>query len=100
MLQKTGTDGVAVFRVSTPLPPSLWVLPAHSLADYACTKMQQFETPEVLRQGVVGDHADFPLCRNYTSASTTAHPGEVVVYIRRLNPWLRFRRFLHEAFNG
>jgi hypothetical protein len=100
MLAKTGGDGVAVFHLSEPLPPILWIVPEYSMGDYSCTKRQEFETSEVLREGVVGDVADFPLCEHHISSSVTAGPGEVVVYTRRLNAWLRFRRFLHEAFNG
>jgi hypothetical protein len=100
MLARTGRDGVAVFRNSQPLPPSLWILPAYAMGDWSCTKRQEFGTTEVLQHGVVGDLTALWLCEHHTSSSATAQPGEVVVYTRRLNPWLRFRRFLHELFNG
>jgi hypothetical protein len=100
MLAKTGRDGVAVFHVRQRLPASLWILPERQMADWSCTKRQQFGTTEVLKHGTVGDLADSPFCEHHTSATATAQPGEVVVYTRRLNPWLTFRRFLHEVFNG
>jgi hypothetical protein len=100
MLARTGRDGVAVFHVSQPLPPSLWILPGQKMADWPCTKRQQFGTTEVRERGAVGDLADFPFCEHHTSSTAKAQPGEVVVYTRRLNPWLTFRRFLHEVFNG
>ena len=100
MLERTGRDGVAVFRLSQPLPPNLWIIPAYTMADWSCTKRQKFETAEVLEHGAVGDLTAFWLCEHHTSSSATAQPREVVVYTRCLNPWLRFRRFLHELFNG
>src|SRR5215467_4586265 len=30
LLAKTGRDGIAAFRISKPLPLSIWVLPEHS----------------------------------------------------------------------
>jgi hypothetical protein len=95
IFQKTSRDGVAVFDIKRPLPPSIWVI-----ADYPCTRKQRFGTSEVLDRGAVGDHAGFPLCANATSSVATAHPGEVVIYIRRLNIWQKFRRLLYETFEG
>jgi hypothetical protein len=95
IFKKTGENGIAVFQIAPPVPPQLWVM-----ADFPCTRRQAFETSEVLQQGVIGDHADFELCKNPTSHPATAQPGEIVVYIRRLNPWLRFQRLLWEIFES
>jgi hypothetical protein len=100
MLEKTGRDGVAVFRFTQPLPPTLWIIAAYTMADWSCTERQEFGTTEVLEHGAVGDLTAFWLCEHHTSSTAIAQPGEVVVYTRHLNPWLRFRRFLHEAVNG
>jgi hypothetical protein len=95
IFKKTGKDGIAVFDISPPLPPQLWVM-----AEFPCTRRQAFGTSEVLQRGVIGDHADFALCKNPTSLPATAQPGEIVIYIRRLNPWLRFQHLLWEIFES
>ena len=95
LFRKTGKDGIAVFQIPAPLPATLWVT-----ADFPCTRTQAFGTSETLQRGIVGDHDDFELCKNPTSQPATARPGEIVIYIRRLSPWLRFRRALWETFEG
>lgn len=95
IFKKTGKNGIAVFHISSPLPPQLWVM-----AEFPCTGRQDFETSEVIQQGIIGDHADFKLCKNPTSRPVMARPGEIVLYIRRLNPWLRFERFIWEIFES
>jgi hypothetical protein len=100
LLAKTGRDGIAVFRITKPLPPRIWVSPEHSMGDWSCTATQDFRTSDVFRVGVVGAFENHPLCKHHTTLSATAEPGEVVVYLRHLNGWLSFRRFLHEVFNG
>ena len=95
IFKKTGKDGIAVFHLASPVPPQLWVI-----ADFPCTRQQAFETTELLQRGIVGDHADFELCKNPTPRPARAQPGEIVVYIRRLNPWLRFERLVWEIFEG
>jgi len=99
IFKKTGKNGIAAFRISSPLPPQLWAM-ADAMADFPCTRRQSFETSEVLRRGIIGDNADFELCKNPTSRPATTQPGEIVLYVRRLNFWLRFRRLLWEAFQG
>src|ERR1051325_8443467 len=99
ILKKTGKNGIAVFHLSPPLPPQLWAV-TDAMADFPCTRRQSFETSEVLQRGLIGDHADFELCKNPTSRPAMAQPGEIVLYIRRLNPWLRFRRLVFETFQG
>ena len=95
IFQKTGTNGSAVFQIPAPQPSKIWVM-----ADFPCTRQQAFGTFEVLERGIVGDHADFELCKHPTNHRATAQPGEIVIYIRRLNPWLRFWRFWWEVFEG
>jgi hypothetical protein len=96
IFQKTGKDGIAVFHINAPPPQTVWVM-----ADYPCTDQQEFEIAQVLQKGMVGDHADFVLCKEPTSLpAATAQPGEIVIYIRRLNLWLRFQRFLWAIFNS
>jgi hypothetical protein len=97
--EKTGKNGIVVFHLSPPLPPQLWAV-TDAMADFPCTRRQSFETSEVLQRGIIGDHADFELCKNPTSRPAMAQPGEIVLYIRRLNPWLRFRRLVFETFQG
>jgi hypothetical protein len=97
--EKTRDNGIAVFHLASPLPPQLWAV-TDAMADFPCTRRQSFETSEVLQRGMVGDHADFELCKKPTSRAVTAQPGEIVLYIRRLNAWLRFRRLLWETFQG
>jgi hypothetical protein len=95
IFKKTGKDGIAVFNISSPLPPQLWVM-----AEFPCTRRQAFGTSKVLQQGIIGDHADFALCENPTALPATTQPGEIVLYIRRLNPWLRFQHLLWEIFQS
>ena len=95
IFKKTEKNGIAVFHIGRPVPPHLWVM-----ADFPCTGQQDFETSQVLQQGIIGDHADFKLCQNPTSRPVMARPGEIVLYIRRLNPWLRFERFIWEIFES
>jgi hypothetical protein len=95
IFKKTGNNGIAVFHINSPVPPQVWVM-----TDCPCTRQQAFETSEVLQQGMIGDHADFELCRNPTSRTVMAKPGEIVVYIRRLNLWLRFERFFWRVFES
>jgi hypothetical protein len=99
IFKKTGKNGIAVFYLSSPLPPQLWAM-TDAMADFPCTRRQSFETSEVLRRGIIGDNADFELCKNPTSRPATTQPGEIVLYVRRLNFRLRFLRFLWEAFQG
>jgi hypothetical protein len=95
IFKKTGKNGIAVFPIGSPAPPQLWVV-----ADFSCTRRRAFETSEVLQQGIAGDHADFELCKKPTSRTVTVQPGEIVVYTRRLNLWLRFQRFFWEVFES
>lgn len=95
IFKKTGKNGIAVFRISSPLPPQLW-----AMAQFPCTRRQAFETSEVLQRGIIGDHADFALCKNPTSLPATTQPGQTVLYIRRLNPWLRFQYLLWKIFQS
>ncbi|HET9363741.1 MAG TPA: hypothetical protein VFP71_02020, partial [Candidatus Angelobacter sp.] len=97
--EKTGKNGIAVFHLSSPLPSQFWVV-TDAMADFPCTRRQSFETSEVLQRGIIGDHADFELCKNPTSRRALVQPGEIVLYVRRLNPWLRFRRVVWEVFQG
>jgi hypothetical protein len=95
IVQKTRKDGIASVQVPSPLPPQLWVM-----ADFPCTRQQAFATTEILQHGIVGDHADFELCKNPTSRRVAARPGQIVLYIRRLNPWLRLERLVWEIFES
>jgi hypothetical protein len=99
IIKKTGENGIAVFHLSSPLPAQLWAV-TDAMADFPCTRRQSFETAEVLQRGIIGHHADFELCKNPTSRPATAQPGEIVLYIRRLNALLRFRRVVWEVFQG
>ena len=91
--EKTDGHGVVIFQLQSPNPERVWIT-----ADFPCTRRQEFAVTDVLQRGAVGDHANFELCKNPTSTPVTATPGEVVIYIRRLNPWLRFERLVVETF--
>lgn len=99
----TGRDGVASFRILGALPQTLRVDPeAGVLANWSCTtrRVLDLSASDVLRRGFVGELTNHPFCRHHTSSTPVPRPGEIVVYIRRLNAWLAFRRLTHEAFNG
>lgn len=98
---KTEKDGVALFRIAGPLPPILSVNPeAGGWSEWSCTDFQSLQTTEVLQSGVEGKFLKHPLCREHVSSTTTPHGGEIVIYVRHLNPWLTFRRVLWEIFYG
>src|SRR6185312_7564491 len=46
IFKKTGKNGIAVFYLSSPLPPQLWAM-TDAMADFPCTRRQSFETSEV-----------------------------------------------------
>ena len=110
VISKTGKDGVALFTIRDPMPKLLRIdAEAGSFANWSCTRSDarfdlsgalELETSQVLGQGVVGNFTNGPLCQHHVSSIPTAKPGVIVIYTRHLNSWLRFRRFIHEAFNG
>jgi len=110
VIAKTSKDGVALFTIKEPLPEIVRIDPeAGSFANWSCTQSDarfdfsgvlELATSQLLEQGVVGTFTSSPLCQHHVSSSPTAQPGVIVVYTRHLNPWLKFRRFMHEAFNG
>lgn len=98
---KTAKDGIALFQVPKPLPRTLSVNPEAGWWDqWSCTDTREFQTSEVLQAGVVGKISDNRLCHRHATSTATAKPGEIVIYTRRLNPWLTFRRVLWETFYG
>ena len=98
---ETATDGLASFRISGPLPQTLSVDPeAGSWSEWGCSDKGIFQTSEVLQRGAVTGFLQDPLCQHHTLSTAIGHPGEIVIYIRHLNPWLTLRRVMWEAFNG
>ena len=110
LIKKTDRNGVASFRIKVPPPEIFRVDPeAGSWAEWSCTQSYlgadfsgalELATSEVLNRGVVGDITHHPLCQPHVSSRPTAKPGIIVVYTRHLNPWLRFRRIMHETLSG
>jgi hypothetical protein len=110
IIANTNRDGVASFHITGPLPQTLHVDPeAGSFTSWSCTRSDakfgftgvlRLETSEVLQRGVVGELTNHPLCQHHISSTAAARPGEIVIYTRHLNPWLTFRRFMHEVLNG
>jgi len=98
---ETAKDGFASFRISGPLPQSLTIDPeAGSWSDWGCSSKENFQTSEVLQRGTIAEFSQHPLCQHHTVSTAAANPGEIVIYIRHLNPWLTFRRVMWEAFYG
>ncbi len=98
---RTGKDGIALFRVQTILPKTLSIdAEAGSWSEWSCTNQQSFDTSEVLQGGMVAPLLSHPLCRQPTASIPTIQAGEVVIYVRHLNPWLTFRRVLWETLYG
>jgi len=119
MLAKTSKDGMALFTIKEPLPQLLRIDPeAGSFANWSCTQSDaeldvsgvrlevdfsgvlHLATSQVLQQGVVGRFTKNPLCQPHMFSIPPERPGVIVIFTRHLSPWLRFRRFMHEAFNG
>lgn len=101
LVTKTAKDGVASFRVAEPMPQKLTIDgEAGSWSEWSCSANGEFETSEVLQHGVVTGILHHPLCQRNTASTSAAHTGEIVLYVRHLNPWLTFRRVLWEAFYG
>ncbi|HWY70029.1 MAG TPA: hypothetical protein VNX88_15265 [Terriglobales bacterium] len=97
---RTAKTGEAVFRIFDPVPQTLSIDPeAGGWSAWSCTQEYSFQTSEVLQTGIAGKVFNHPFCRTHIS-STAAHAGEIVIYVRRLNPWLTFRRVLWETFYG
>jgi hypothetical protein len=108
---RTSKDGMALFMIKEPMPPRLLIDPeAGSFASFSCTLSSdaqsdnsgvlELATSQVLQQGMVGRFTKNPLCQPHTSSTPPERPGVIVIFTRHLSPWLQFRRFMHEAFNG
>jgi len=79
--KKTTKDGISGFKLSTPLPTNVCVVEDGM--------EQEFAISEVLRQGAVSysyDHYARPLLWPLDK-----HPGELVVYTRRIKAWTKFK---------
>jgi hypothetical protein len=88
--KKTTKDGIAIFNLSRPLPRDVCVVE---------NGMEQtFAIPEVLQQGAVSYSHD-PHARPL-SWPLAKHAGELVVFIRRINAWERFKGSLSSFFAG
>ncbi len=94
---KTDKKGVAVLPMPTGIPV-LWVGEGE-WADVSCTTTQQFSLRDWRERGIVGDISNDGLCKAAKLGSLNPHPAEVVLFARRLNPWLHFRRVMHETFH-
>lgn len=101
MVTRTAKTGEAAFSIPDPVPPTLGIDPeAGGWSEWSCTLKSSFQTAEVWQTGVVGKLLAHPLCRNHIALTAAAHAGEIVIYVRRLNPWLTLRRVLWEIFYG
>jgi len=83
----TGADGVASFSLPDPAPRKVLVIDDVSGKVAGCSSAE-FSTLDVLETGVVGD-TKFARCdpKGKLRGRFTAHPGEIVVFIRFLR-WL------------
>lgn len=98
---ETAKDGLALFHLSEPIPQTLSIDPeAGGWSQWSCSDKGIFQTSEVLQHGVVTGFLQHPLCQHHTPLHPAPHAGEIVIYIRHLNPWLTFRRVLWETFYG
>lgn len=101
LVAKTAKDGLASFRITGPLAQTLSIdAEAGWWSEWSCSDKGIFQTSEVLQRGVVTGFLQHPLCQHHTLSTATAHAGEIVMYVRHLNPWLTFRRVLWETFYG
>ena len=96
VLRKTDRNGVAVFHLNPPRPPSMWIT-VLGLSNWPCTKSQA-ETSEILTVGVVERWVEQPLCTDQAGPPTDSRPGTVVIFVRHLNVRLRFLRIWYELF--
>jgi len=102
IVEKTMQDGVASFRTATALPQNLHIDAEGGVrSEWSCIATPEiFDTSVVLEKGLIGNFLIHPLCKHHVSPITKSNPGEVVVYVRRLDPWLTFRRLWHDATRG
>jgi hypothetical protein len=101
VVAKTAKDGVAMFRISEPLPQTVTIDPeAGSWSEWACSDKGIFQTSEVLQHGFGTGFLQHPLCRHHTASDVIPRNGEIVIHVRHLNPWLTLRRVLWECFYG
>ena|SRR5215831_3173922 len=98
VLRKTDRNGVAVFHLNPPRPPSMWIT-VLGLSSWECTKPQELETSEILTVGIVEKWVEQPLCTDQAGPRTDSRPGTVVTFVRHLNVWWRVRRVWYELFD-
>jgi hypothetical protein len=91
---KTGADGVVVFEIKQPVPPSIDIV---DLTGCPCTFPEEFPTQEILQNGVVGRRPTSGMRKvnqwcnpNPNAAQPQQRPGEVVFFIHPLNAWQNF----------
>ena len=101
MIATTTKTGEAFLRISDPATQTLTIDPvARSWSQWSCTQTLDFQTSDVLQFGATGSLLNHPLCRSHLLPTAPANPAEIIIYVRRLNPWLTCRRFLWEVFYG
>jgi hypothetical protein len=88
--KETIKDGTAVFNLNRPLPPDVCVVEDGM--------EQRFAISEVLQQGAISYSYD--LYARPLSWPSAKQPGELVVYIRRIKAWERFKGALSSFFAG
>src|SRR5215472_6450952 len=99
VFRKTDRNGVAVFHLNPPRPPSIWTM-VSGLSNWPCSNSQELETSEILTVGIVERWTEQPLCTNQAGPPTDSRPGTVVIFVRRLNVRLRFLRIWYELFES
>jgi hypothetical protein len=82
----TDKEGRAAFELPEPTPDRVLVEP--QIQNWDMCSHLAYETPKVLRSGVVGQ--DF--CR-YADLGFSAKPGEIVLFVRHISFWERLRSF-------
>ena len=97
VFRKTDRNGVAVFHLNPPRPPSIWTM-VSGLSNWPCSNSQELETSEIQTVGIVERWTQQPLCSDHAVPPTDSRPGTVFIFVRHLNVRLKFLRIWYELF--
>lgn len=96
LAETTGSDGIATFRLSMPLPEKVWV-DDNDGRIRSCAGEDQMPLSDILGQGVTiaRDNRFGSSCKGKqdTISRLSAKPGEVVIFVRKVGTWDNLRHY-------
>ena len=92
----TDSDGVARFRLSVPLPETVWVNEENGKIT-SCAWEDQILVSEILSDGftIARDNRFGSSCKGGQDTITrlSAKPGEIVIFVRKVSIWDNLRHY-------